>query len=49
MVAVPEATPVTNPPGDVTVAVVVSEDDQPSEEDVMLLWVPSEYVAVAVS
>jgi len=49
MVAVPEATPATSPPGEETVAVVVSEEDQPSEDDVMLLWVPSENVAVAVS
>ncbi len=48
MVAVPEATPVTSPPGELIVA-SVDEDDHPREDDVMVLWVPSEYVAVAVS
>lgn len=34
MVAVPEETPVTNPPGEVMVAVVVSEEDHPTSDPV---------------
>jgi hypothetical protein len=49
MVAVPEATPVTRPPGEVIEAMVSSEDDQPTLSPWSGLWLPSEYVPVAVS
>jgi|SRR5580704_12109019 hypothetical protein len=49
MVAVPVATAMTCPPGDVTVATVSSELDQPTVDPEIVFWVPSEYVAVAVS
>src|SRR5271157_2566771 len=48
MIAVPVATPVTNPPG-VTVATVSFELDQPTEDPEIVPVLPSEYLAVAVS
>jgi hypothetical protein len=49
MVAVPVATAVTSPPGELTVATVSSELDQPTADPVIAFWLPSEYVPVAVS
>lgn len=49
MVAVPVATPVTSPPGEVTVATVSSEVDQPTLDPWIVFWLPSEYVPVAIS
>jgi hypothetical protein len=49
MVAVPVATPVTSPPGDVTVAIVSSEVDQPTADPEIVFELPSEYLAVAIS
>jgi hypothetical protein len=49
MVAVPVSTPVTSPPGEVTVAIVSGELDQPTADPVIWFWLPSEYVPVAVS
>jgi hypothetical protein len=49
MVAVPVATPTTSPPGEVTVAIVSSELDQPTEDPEMGPELPSEYLAVALS
>jgi hypothetical protein len=49
IVAVPELTPVTSPPGEVTVATVVSEDDHPTSDPEIVFWLPSEYFPVAVS
>jgi hypothetical protein len=49
MIAVPVAIPVTSPPGEVTVAIVSSELDQPTADPEMVLELPSEYLAVAVS
>jgi hypothetical protein len=48
MVALPMATPVTNPPA-VTVATEAAELDQPIEDPVRFPELPSEYLAVAVS
>jgi len=42
MVAVPVAIPVTSPPGEVTVAMVSSELDQPTEDPEIGFWLPSE-------
>lgn len=42
MVAVPVATPVTSPPGEVTDAMVSSELDQPTWVPVTTFWLPSE-------
>jgi len=47
MLAVPEATPVTSPPGEVIVATVVSEDDQLTVSPEIGFWLPSEYEPVA--
>ena len=49
MLAVPEATPVTSPPGEVIVAMVVSEDVQLRVSPEICFWLPSEYVPVAVN
>lgn len=49
MVAVPVETPVTSPPGEVTVATLVVELDQPTELPWIMFEVPSEYLAVALS
>lgn len=49
MVAVPIETPVTNPPGEVTVAIVGSELDQVVLSVLILLWFPSEYMPYAAS
>jgi hypothetical protein len=49
IVAVPVAMPVTSPPGEVTVAIVSSEVDQPTELPWIVFEVPSEYLAVAPS
>ena len=49
MVAVPMPTPVTNPPGEVTLAMAVAELDQPTEDPVRFPELLSEYLAVAVS
>jgi hypothetical protein len=42
MVAVPSPTAVTTPPGEVIEAMVVSELDQPTEDPVSVLELPSE-------
>ena len=49
MVAVPVETPVTPPPGEVTVAMLVAELDQPTDSPEIVFELPSEYLAVAVS
>ena len=49
MVAVPVETPVTRPPGEVTVAMLVAELVQPTWSPEIVFWLPSEYLAVAVS
>jgi hypothetical protein len=49
MVAVPVETPMTRPPGDVTVATLVAELVQPTWSPEIVFWLPSEYLAVAVS
>ena len=49
MVDVPVPTPVTSPPGEVTVAMVSSELDQPTVDPEIVFWLPSEYVPVAIS
>jgi hypothetical protein len=49
MVAVPMETPVTDPPGEVTVATEVLELDQPTEDPEIVPELLSEYLAVAVS
>ena len=49
MTAVPVATPVTSPPGEVTDAMVSSELDQPTSDPEIVFELPSEYLAVAVS
>src|SRR5580698_4818301 len=49
IVAVPIETPVTKPPGEVTVATVGSELDQLMLSPLILLWLPSEYMPVATS
>jgi len=49
MTAVPGETPVTRPPGEVTVAIVSSELDQVTESPPTPCWLPSEYLPVTVS
>jgi len=44
MIAVPAETPVTSPPGEVTVAIVGSELDQLTESPPIPCWLPSEYL-----
>ena len=45
----PVATAVTSPPGEVTVAMLVAELVQPTEDPEMLFELPSEYLAVQVN
>jgi hypothetical protein len=49
MVAVPSETPVTKPPGELTVAIVGSELDQVTESSLIFVWTPSEYMPYAAS
>ncbi len=49
IVAVPTETPVTKPPGELTVATVVSELDQLTLSPLISLWLPSEYMPCAAS
>ena len=49
MVAVPTETPVTKPPGEVTVAIVVSELDQLTLPLLISLWLPSAYLPYAAN
>jgi len=49
MVAVPTATPVTKPPGEVTVAIVGSELDQLTEPPPISFWLPSVYMPCTTS
>ena len=49
MVALPAEVPVTNPPGEVTVAIVGSELDQLTESPLTTCWLPSEYMPCTAS